>query len=195
MSRAERREHLLDVTLELLAEQGFDDLTMEAIARRAGVNRAIVYRSFANLQLLLLALLHREDARTRDTLDALLPADPGDRTTSELLGDALAAFLAAVVRDPLTYRVVLARPESAPLFLQKMVNRRRANLAERLRPLVEWGLAGVAGRTGSIDVDVLARMLLSAAEEIARLALDEPTFPPRRLLDGAWAMLDVIPLR
>src|SRR5207302_8407967 len=66
--RAERREQLIDVALGLVGEEGFGALTMEAVARRAGVNRVVVYRSFANLQLLLVAMLRRGDARTRAAL-------------------------------------------------------------------------------------------------------------------------------
>jgi AcrR family transcriptional regulator len=193
MSRAERREQLLDVTLDLLAEEGFDSLTMEAIARRAGVNRAVVYRSFPNLKLLLLALLHREDMRTRQTLDALLPTDPGGRSPARLLAEALTTFLEGVVRSPQTYRLVLQRPESAPLFLQKIVGRRRALVAERLEPLVEWGLGGLGVPPERQDVDLIARLLLSVGEEIARLVLDDPEFPPERVLPAAWMLLDMLP--
>jgi AcrR family transcriptional regulator len=193
MSRAERREQLLDVTLDLLAEEGFDSLTMEAIARRAGVNRAVVYRSFPNLKLLLLALLHREDMRTRETLDALLPTDPGSHSVARLLAEALTTFLGGVLCSPQTYRLVLQRPESAPLFLQKIVGRRRALVAERLEPLVEWGLGGVGVPAERRDVDLIARLLLSVGEEIARLVLDDPEFPPERVLAGAWTLLDMLP--
>jgi AcrR family transcriptional regulator len=188
LSRAERREQLFDVTLDLLAESGFDAISVEAIARRAQVNRAVVYRSFANLQLLLLALLRREDARTRKTIDALVPADLGGRTTPEILAESLTTFLAAVLRNPQTYRVILLRPESAPLFLQKLVNRRRAQIAERLKPLVELGLPTVE------DADLIARLVLSAGEELARLALDDEDFPPERILASACALLDLIPV-
>ena len=126
---------------------------MEAVARRAGVNRVVVYRSFANLQLLLLAMLRRGDARTRSALDAVVPSTPGDRGPTELLGNSLAAFLAAVLADPLTWRVALLRPESAPIALQKLVNRRRAQLARQLEPLVGWGIERLAGAPPELDVD------------------------------------------
>ena len=140
MPRAQRRKQLLDVTLALLAEEGFDALSVEAVARRAGVNRVVVYRSFANLQVLLVALLRREDARTRTVLERLLPATPEGRAPAQLLGDALAGFLGAVIDRPQTWRVALLRPESAPIALQKLVNRRRSQFARRLEPLVRWGL-------------------------------------------------------
>jgi AcrR family transcriptional regulator len=191
--QAQRREQLLGVTLALLAEEGFDALSIEAIARRAGVNRTVVYRSFDNRHVLLAALLHREDRRIHRTLAALLPSDPGQRTPAGLLGDTLARFLGAVARQPQTWRVALLRPESAPIALQKLVNRRRAALARQLKPLVEWGLAGTGAATTALDVEVLARVLLCIGEELGRLLLDDPDYPVERLLTSSWALLDVLP--
>lgn len=195
MPRRERREQLLDVTLDLIAESGWDALGIEAIARRAGITRPIVYRSFPNLQLLLVALLRREDAHTRSMLATLLPQSPSQATAPEELYATLARFLDAVVARPRTYRVVLQRPESAPLILRKLVDKRRAALAEQLIPVVRLGLAGIAAPTAAIDEDVLARLLLSTGEELARLTLDNPRFPVERLLASAWTLLDLVPLR
>ncbi len=188
--RAERREQLLDVTLALLADEGFDALSMEAVARRAGVNRVVVYRSFPNLQLLLVTLLRREDRRTRAVLDSLLPSEPAGGTAARLLGETLARFLSAVIAQPQTWRVALLRPESAPIALQKLVSRRRAQIAHRLEPLVRWGLQALPSAPDTLDPQILGRMLLSIAEEQGRLALDEPDFPAERLIRGSWALLD-----
>jgi AcrR family transcriptional regulator len=188
--RAQRRDQLLDVTLLLLSEEGFDALSMEAVARRAGVNRVVVYRSFANLQLLLVTLLRREDRRTRAVLDAVLPTEPGSSAPARLLGDTLARFLSAVIAAPQTWRVALMRPESTPLALQKLVNRRRAQIAQRLEPLVQWGMSTLPQAPDSFDTEVLGRLLLSVAEEQGRLALDDPDFSPERLLGSSWALLD-----
>jgi AcrR family transcriptional regulator len=192
--RAERREQLIDVALGLVGEEGFGALTMEAVARRAGVNRVVVYRSFANLQLLLVAMLRRGDARTRSTLASVIPSEPGPGTPIELLGATLGAFLAAVLADPVTWRVALLRPESAPIALQKLVNRRRTQLARQLEPLVGWGLGRLPGAPPELDVELLSRMLLTVGEELGRLALDDPDFPPDRLLAGVWGLLDRLPV-
>jgi AcrR family transcriptional regulator len=192
MTRAERRERLLDAALDLLAERGFEALSIQTIAQRAGVNRALVYRNFANLQLLLLALHRREDLRTRETIDALLPDDPTGHTIPELLASALATLLSGVLRHPQAYRLVLQRPESAPVFMQKMVNRRRALIAERLQPLIGLGVQRTAAPAEALDVGLASRLLLSAGEELARLALDDPEFPPERVLRSTWTLLDTV---
>ena len=193
--RAQRREQLLDHALELLGREGFEALSVEAIARRAGISRVVVYRSFGNLQGLVLALLRREEAQVRRQLEALVPAEPGDRSPRLLLLDALEGFLALVTGEPLTWRVALGRPESAPKALQKAVARRRADLAARLRPLVARGLEGLDAPVEDLDVDLLARLLLTVGEELGRIALDDPEFPPARLVDEGSRFLAVLPWR
>ena len=49
MPAEERREQLLDVTAELVAEQGFQAVSIQAVARRAGISRPIVYEHFGDL--------------------------------------------------------------------------------------------------------------------------------------------------
>ena len=192
LPRAKRGEQLLDVTLVALGEEGFGALSMEAIARRAGVNRAVVYRSFPNLGVLLATLLRREDRRTRRVLAGLLPAQPRGQQPVRVLGEALSRFLEAVVSQPETWRLALLRPETAPVALQKLVEHRRRQLARRLEPLVEWGLSAAPGSRQVLDVEILSRMLLSVAEEEGRLALEDPEFPPQRLLASSWALLDAL---
>ncbi|HEV3127839.1 MAG TPA: TetR/AcrR family transcriptional regulator [Solirubrobacteraceae bacterium] len=192
LPRAKRGAQLLDVTLVLLGEEGFGALSMEAIARRAGVNRAVVYRSFPNLGVLLATLLRREDRRTRRVLAGLLPAQPRGQQPVRVLGEALSRFLEAVVSQPETWRLALLRPETAPVALQKLVEHRRRQLARRLEPLVEWGLSAASGSRRVLDVEILSRMLLSVAEEEGRLALEDPEFPPQRLLASSWALLDAL---
>ena len=191
--RAERREQLLDHTLALIGEDGFDALNVEALARRAGINRVVVYRSFSGLPGLLLALMRRESARVRAQLDALLPADPGERTPHELLTTTLEGFLDLVASDVLTWRVALLRPESAPAIAQKVVARQRNDLAEQLRPLVAWGLDGLPLDLAAEDADVLARLLFTLAEELGRIRLEEPAFPRARLVDSTRRFLALLP--
>jgi AcrR family transcriptional regulator len=58
----QRREHLLEVAAEILMEQGFDAVTMEAVRERAGVSRGLTYTHFVNAEELVYALYERERA-------------------------------------------------------------------------------------------------------------------------------------
>ena len=61
MAPAEPREQLIDAALEVILEQGYGGVSIEAIARRAGVTRPVVYDHFTNLGRLLHALVEREE--------------------------------------------------------------------------------------------------------------------------------------
>jgi AcrR family transcriptional regulator len=62
LTRDERRAHFLDMAAEIITEQGADSVTMEGVAARAGVSKALGYRYFTNRDDLLMALFDREMA-------------------------------------------------------------------------------------------------------------------------------------
>jgi len=83
----ERREQLLDATLALIAQKGYESVSMEGIARKAGVTKPVVYDLFGSLADLLEALLEREEERALNQLAELMPtpaedADPADMGTA-----------------------------------------------------------------------------------------------------------------
>ena len=60
LSTEQRRTQLLDVTQELILEQGLNAFTMETLARRADVSNPLVYKYFSTRLELLQSLLKRE---------------------------------------------------------------------------------------------------------------------------------------
>ena len=76
LPRAERREQLLDAALTLIAEHGFGGLSMEAVAREAEIAKTVVYDAFANQEVLLTALLEREQERVFSTIADAVPTCP-----------------------------------------------------------------------------------------------------------------------
>src|SRR5437762_2147539 len=127
MSAAERREQLLDVTKQLVGEQGgFHGVSIEAIARRAGITRPVVYGHFKGLGELLEAMLDREGSRALGQLAEALPqqwASGGDPREGLLAG--LRGYLETVRADPVTWRLVLMPPEGAPQALRDQVTQGR----------------------------------------------------------------------
>jgi len=70
LARADRREDLLDAALALVAAGDVDGVSMETVADRAGVSRALVYKHFANRAEILTALYERESTRLHNELSA-----------------------------------------------------------------------------------------------------------------------------
>src|SRR5205085_12136385 len=60
---AERRETLVAAASELFAQRGYDHVSLDEVADRAGVTKVIVYRHFASKKDLYLQLFttHRDD--------------------------------------------------------------------------------------------------------------------------------------
>ena len=113
MTASARRDQLLDVTTELVVERGFHDVSIEQVARSAGITRAVVYQHFGDLQALLEAVIERETMRalaqvSETTLTDLTEGDP-----TELMLDSLRAYLHAVQDHPGTWRLILMPPEGA----------------------------------------------------------------------------------
>jgi AcrR family transcriptional regulator len=192
MSAAERREQLLDVTKTLVGERGFHDLSIEAIAKRAGITRPVIYAHFGDLDALLEAMLEREALRALTQLGAIMPQElqAGGERKQALLG-ALLGYLDAIESDPVTWRLVLMPPEGAPHMLRETVERGRDAIVATLAQVVGPGLAP---ERPSPDPHLTARLLSALSDEAARLLLSDPDeFPIDRLMRHAdWLLGQLI---
>jgi AcrR family transcriptional regulator len=169
-----RREQLLDATKALVAEAGFHAVSIEAVARRAGITRPIVYRHFEDLGALLEALVERETVRALGQLQEFVPRQLGGDPREGLMA-SLGGYLRAVESDPETWRLMLVPPEGAPGLLGERIAAGRAAVIGQL-----------AGAIASPDPELTAHALSSAADEAARLLLSDPErYPAGRILDHA----------
>jgi AcrR family transcriptional regulator len=188
LSADQRREQLLDVTKRLVGEQGFHDLSIEAIAKRAGITRPVIYAHFEDLDALLEAMLEREAVRALTQLAAIMPTElpPGGARSEALLG-ALRGYLQSVESDPVTWRLVLMPPEGAPRALREQVERGREAIVTTLAGVVGPGLAP---ERPSPDPQLTARLLSALSDEAARLLLSNPDeYPLERLMRHAEWLL------
>jgi AcrR family transcriptional regulator len=188
MSAEERREQLLDATKSIVARRGFHGVSIEAVAREAGITRPIVYGHFRDLAGLLEALIDRETARALAQLGEVLVEDleQGGDPVEQLLA-SLRGYLEVVRSDPTTWRLALMPPEGAPEALHDRIEGARAAIIAQLAGAVSSGLPG--GRE-SPDPELTARMLSAVADEAARLQLTDPErYPIERILDHArWVL-------
>jgi len=183
MSAADRREQLLDTTKAIVLEHGFHAVSIEAVARDAGVSRPIVYGHFRDLPGLLEALTERESARALSQLAAVLPRDLGAGDPRDELLRGLRAYLEVARADPGTWRLVLMPPEGAPAVLRERITHGRvavlAQLAEATRP-------GFGPGRETPDPELTAAMLSTWADETVRLMLTDPErYPIERLMGHA----------
>src|SRR4051812_13051402 len=173
LPREERRTQLLDAALGIFADEGLPAVSIEAIARRAGVTRPVVYGVFADLEELMNALLEREEQRALEQVVSAMPVVPGgdtEREPDDIAVEAITTFLHAVAGNPLTWRLILLPVEGTPRSLRDRVQRTRSQLLEQIELLIEWGIQQRGGPKG-VEVELLARSMLALSEEAGRLVL------------------------
>ena len=188
MSAAQRREQLLDVTKKLVGEHGFHDVSIEAIAKRAGITRPVIYAHFETLDALLEAMLEREAMRALSQLGKILPqVEPQGGARRESLLRALRGYLETIQADPVTWRLVLMPPEGAPAVLRETVENGRDSVVTALAQVVG---PGPAQERPSPDPQLTARLLSALSDEAARLLLRDPErYPIERLMRHAdWLL-------
>jgi AcrR family transcriptional regulator len=193
MTADERREQLLDVAKAIVDEHGFHAVSIEAVARQAGITRPVVYGHFADLRALLEALVEREGARALAQLARVLPRDLAEGDPREKLLAALRGYLEAAQADPVTWRLVLMPPEGAPDVLRERVASGRAAVVAALAATL--GESGGAPGRESPDPELTARMMSALSDESVRLVLTDPEqFPPERILEHARWFLKLLPV-
>ncbi len=171
MAAPQRREQLLDVTKAIVTERGFYAVSIEAVARDAGITRPVIYGHFHDLPGLLDALVEREMHRSIAQLDDVIDYDLSSGDPVEMLLTSLRGYLEAVSADPGTWRLVLMPPEGAPDSLHEKIARGRADIVAQLARNVGPGLG--PGRE-SPDAELTARMLTAFSDEGARLLITDP---------------------
>jgi AcrR family transcriptional regulator len=156
-------DHILDAALALAAASGLRHLTMDDIARRAGVGRMTVYRRFKTRDALLDALAGREARRCLAELDA---ASPVDAPLEEQVAAGFTTALRLTREHPLLARLARVEPDSVL----------EAFTGSALLPLCTAFLADRLQRAG-VDADE------QLAELLVRVAISFVLLPDTRIAD------------
>lgn len=187
MTATGRRAQLLEVTKAMVGSDGFHAVTIEAVARAAGVSRPVVYEHFGDLQGLLDALIAMLSATALEQLAAVLPTDIAGAEVNGALLRALRGYLEVAKADPVTWRLVLMPAEGAPRSAGERISAGRARVVAQLAAAV--GPASVAGEE-LLDPELTARLLVTIADELVRLVLTDPDAytVDRVLRHAAWML-------
>ncbi|MEV0251649.1 TetR/AcrR family transcriptional regulator [Nocardia sp. NPDC050712] len=144
---------ILDAAVLEMAATGMGKLKIDAVARRAGVNRATVYRRFGDLDGLLEAVTMREGRRMAATV---AEAVAGHADHRERLAEAFVACLRMAREHPVISRTATLEPhlllEAGMADDAALLSLGGAVVAEQLRAAQADGLAAhldpdEAGRT------------------------------------------------
>jgi AcrR family transcriptional regulator len=176
----QRREQLIDAALGVILDQGYSGVSIEAIARAAGVTRPVVYDHFPNLGELLQALIAREERYALEQLREIVPESPGDFEPIELLLASIRRFLDGVAARPATWRIILLPPEGNPVIVRQLVDKNRATTLAQIEHLVRMTMTRPEV-PNDIDVELVARAIRDLGEEAGRMVLTDPhQYSPQR---------------
>ncbi|MFI1918311.1 TetR/AcrR family transcriptional regulator [Nocardia sp. NPDC020380] len=100
------RAALLRAAMDLLEESGAAELSLRAVARRAGVSTAAPYRHYADRTALLSAVAA---VGYRELAEHLVAAHPAPRTPDDLTAIAT-AYVNFALQRPALFRVMFAEP-------------------------------------------------------------------------------------
>jgi AcrR family transcriptional regulator len=155
-------QRILDAALDTAAASGIRHLTLDDVARRAGVGRVTVYRRFGDRQGLVEALGVREARRCIAALDA---ATSPELPIEEQVADGFVAGLRLIREHPLLSRMVTHEPAA---LLDALTNPRTA-LFPLARAYVAGRLAAAqpVGARSDLDLEQVAEAFLRVTVSFA----------------------------
>lgn len=163
----ERRVQLVDAAIEEFADAGLAGASTEAIARRAGISHAYVFRLYATKRELFLAAVDRCFDQTQETFAAAYEARKPDQAVFEALGNSYVGLIADRARLLFQLHAYAACGDEDI----------RDHVRERYLGIMHW-VQEVSGAS-----DEMARVFMSTGLLIAvGAAIDAPDLAP----DGGY---------
>jgi AcrR family transcriptional regulator len=163
--RTDTAARVLDAAFEAVATFGLSRLTMDDVARLAGVSRQTVYRYFDSKDALILALVAREEEALLEGVRAAHREAPSLR---EAIRRSVLFCLRAAREHPLLDRLLASEPE----VLLPYLTTRSGGLIERARRTLEALVAErddvrpeLAPRAADVAVRAIVSYTLTPSEE------------------------------
>jgi len=178
--------------MTVLAACQLHELSMEAVAEAAGVGKPVLYTAFSTRTELVSALLWREHQRGLEQVLAGMPDDLTEPGPTGAYAATVSAFLRVVLENPARWRLILTVPESAPREYRDDLRRARSAILAQAEQFAKAGIA-LEPQLADLDPVLLGHTMLSFAEMLGRLAVNDPQTYPRERLEsyalGAMALV------
>jgi AcrR family transcriptional regulator len=187
LPRAEREERMLDAAETVFGRHGFHAASMDEIARRSGITKALLYQYFGSKEGLCEACVERSRARLFDALREAVDSVP--------LGEGkVVAFVNGY------FDHIDANRESMWLLYAEAsttaVTAMRKRSAELIAELLSDGFEQFDRKPDRRSIELLAEHLVGAGEQVARWWTDHPEVSKRavteRFLQSAGGAISAV---
>jgi AcrR family transcriptional regulator len=193
MSAEDRRAAILDAALEAFSEGGYHETSLDVVAERAGISKALIYEHFASKRELHQALLETYVAELLErVLGAVQAAEPGEE---RLLAGA-DAFLRFVEERREAWRMLVHNPRDPDVT--QSIGRVQEEVAETIA--VQMAEDAPADRReqdprqAQLAVEMLSQQLVGALRALANWWDDHREVPREQvlgvLMEFSWLGLE-----
>lgn len=188
LAASDRRAAILDDALEIFAAAGFDRASLDDVAARGGISKALIYEHFPSKRELQLALV---DAYVHGLIDRVVAAIAGADGNEARLRAGIEAFFELAAERPAGPRL-LARNVADPV-VGEALDRLREELAAAVAAMM--AAEAPPPEPGDLDVEVtsalLAHLIVGGVQFLAAWWLDGPGrgLPRERVEEVVMGML------
>lgn len=162
MRGPERRAQLLEVARSVFGRRGFHSVSMDQVAKEAGVTKPILYDHFPSKKDLYLALLDADLNELHEKVRAALDGSPGNR---ERIRASFQAYFDFVDEHAEGFRLLMTESIGAEREFRERVGRVRDDIHEEVTELIARESAGglTRGQAGTVALG-----LIGMAETVAQ---------------------------
>jgi AcrR family transcriptional regulator len=182
MAAADRRAAILEASREAFAERGFHQTSLDAVAERAGVSKALLYEHFASKRELFAAMLEMHVHELVERINtAVATAEPGEAR----LRAGLEAFFGFVEERRGAWRIMFRNPGD-PDVLESIARIRDEVAAAIVQVMSEEAASkGLEGPDLPLMVEMVAQQLVGAMQSLADWWDMNPKVPKDEVIQGA----------
>lgn len=171
MRASERRAQLLDVARRVFGKSGFNGVSMDDVAKEAGVTKPILYDHFPSKKELYLALLDADLAALHDSVKQALDSPTGNR---ERIRGSFQAYFEFVQEQADGFRLLMQETVGAEDDFRNRVREVRARILAEVADLIVRESKGTLDRE---HAETVALALIGMAETVAQR---NPAAPPEK---------------
>jgi len=171
MRAPERRAQLLDVARRVFGNSGFHAVSMETVAKEAGVTKPILYDHFPSKKDLYLALIDADLAVLHDEVRGALDSPIGNR---ERIRASFQAYFDFVDEHAEGFRLLMQETVGAEDEFRDRVSEVRDQILSEVAELI---VRESKGRLDREHAEIVALALIGMVETVAQR---EPGGPPEK---------------
>ncbi len=185
LSAADRRAAILESALEVFSENGFSEASLDDVAARGGISKALIYEHFSSKRELQVVLL---DTYLHKLIEAIVGAVSAADEDEERLRAGIDAFLIFASEHPAVLRL-LTRNVSDPVAGETI---------DRLREEAASTIASIMAQTapelepGDLDLEttvaIIAHLMAGGIQFLAGWWIDHPEVPRESVVQLAMGV-------